>query len=137
MIHTNISKDNKYRPLYRQLHIIYNKLSILDANVLYDNSAFQFKLLGGKVANISKVVYKSNYGIMLKLVHEDGYLLFDLFISRTGNLFAIEVSNRKTIDPEMVAIYLEQLEMQINCAFYKYQKIDHEQYFNRLITCLQ
>lgn len=128
-VHKDLDKVHK---LYRRLRIIYNKIAELN-DEFEQNIIEQFGLKSGITATIAVIKYpKDSESLVLDIQDKEGNNLFGLSIGRDDTCCLIKFSNLYPQEPEMFAIYIEQLETQVESAVKRLNEIRFSDYITKL-----
>ena len=130
----------KIKKLYRRLCIIHNKIAELnDRRNPYNIKSFV--LDNGIKMTLRPIVVKEWFKIernimCLTIQDKNDNLLFSLLVGKNKKTITIKSSNLYIKEPEMFAIYIEQLETQVNEMLEKVNKTCNSDYMFKMAESL-
>ena len=133
-------EQDKIKNLYRRLCIIHNKIAELnDRSNLYNIESFVLdngiKMTLRPIA--VKEWFKVKRNIMCLIIQDkNDNLLFSLLVSKDKKTITIKSSNIYIKEPEIFAIYIEQLETQVNEILEKVNKTCNSDYMFKMAESL-
>jgi len=139
MIYSHPDKS-KVQNLYRRLRIIRNKIAELKESDNL-NTAQYFTLDNGVQMTLIPILYTKwfkikNNIISLVVSDKDKNVLYNLVVGKDKNYASIKYSLLHAKEPEMLAIYIEQLETQVNEALDRVNRINTSDYSRKLTESL-